>query len=168
MRAMVLGGMCLFFSLVFSAVAASQTVHEIELADRVVRLSADEWRQLPAPEPFAVRFEARATRVNETFPQLLTIFKLPMQITDRVGVALRADELAEFSFMTPVKVTYRLRLDMDTFWVESVQVLEVPVGVPLRVPWRLNERASGDEAFVLLDTYDTEVKRTRFQLRQLF
>lgn len=147
---------------------ASQQIYEIELPDRVVRLSAAEWRELPATEPFAVRFEARTTQSGEVFPQQLAIYKLPMQVNDRVGVAVTANEFADFLFLYPVYVTCRMRLDRDAFWVESIQTFAVPLGRPLRVPWRLNQRPSEDEAFVLLDTYDTEVKRTRFQLNQLF
>jgi hypothetical protein len=165
MRAIFVG---LVLSLVWTTGAASQQIYEIELPDRVVRLSSAEWRELPAREPFAVRFEARTARPGEVFPQQLTIFKLPMQVNDRVGVAVTANEVADFLFLYPVYVTCRMRLDRDVFWVESLQTFAVPPGMPLRVPWRLNQRASEDEAFVLLDTYDTDVKHTRFRLLQLF
>jgi hypothetical protein len=168
MHAVVIVWACLIVALVWDSNAAAQPAHEVELADQVLRLPADDWRQVEFPEPFAVRFEARAKRSSETFPQLLTIFKLPMQFNDRIGVTLTADELADFLFLYPVKVTYRMRVDRGTFWVESLQTFEVPMGMPLRVAWQLHKTASPEQISVLLDMYDTDIKRTRFQLRQLF
>ena len=168
MRIGLLAPMLLIVSTVGIARAAAQQVHQIELPDRTVRLSVDDWRALPSPEPFAVVFEATRIRAGEALPQRITLFKLPMQVNDRLAVALTADELCDFLFLYPVKITYRMQLERETYWVESVQTFDVPVGMPLRVPWRLNERPSEQGIFILLDTYDAEVKRTRFQLRQLF
>ena len=71
-------------------------------------------------------------------------------------------------FLYPVKVTLHLRIDRGEFWAESFETFDVPIGTPLPVAWRLNAAASDEDAVRLLELYDPEVKRTHFQLRQLF
>ncbi len=148
--------------------AMAQDFHVLDLPETTVELPADQWQRLDSPEPYAERFAARARRPGDVFAQVITVVKLPMQITDRVGLPIAPNEYVEFLFVYPVKATLRLRVDRGEFWAESLETFEVPIGTPLPVPWRLNAVAGDDDAVRLLEFYDPEVKRTRFQLTQLF
>lgn len=151
-----------------AAVGTAQDVHVVELPETTVQLSADQWRRLDSPEPYAERFEGRVRRRGDVLAQVLTFVRLPMQSNDRVGLRVAPNEHLEFLFLSPVNVTLRLRVERNAFWVESMETFEVPIGSPLAATWRLRTAASEEDTLRLLELYDPEVKRTRFQLSQLF
>jgi len=134
---------------------------------QTLQLPADDWRRVDTPEPYVESFEARTLKPGEVYPQRVTLYKLPMQANEQVGVIVAGGEYVQFLYVYPVKVTVRVMLERGESWIESVQTFHVPVGRPLPARWRLGQAASEEEHWELLAFYAPEVKATRFQLRQL-
>lgn len=145
----------------------------VKVPGGVIRIPASDWKPMENEEAFVVNFEAKAKREGEAYPQVITVFKIPMSDPDRKGIETgRPSEYVEFFVVHPGKVTFTLRIDRGQYWLLSRQTFdgsspEVPAHVAPDVQ-EYQPFLSKEQNRFFLVSFDLEVKRTRFTLQQLF
>ena len=171
--------------------SAQERFHTIDLLGKTVRLPADRWEPMRNPASFAVNFLARQKADDEMFAQVVTVFKLPMQSDDRSGVEVAKGEYVEFFVVHPritdpliaesvrraggstqAGLTMQVRLDRGGYWILSRQTFDVSKAADCSLAEGFDEPyrpfLSEDENRLLIASCDVLVKRTRFQLADLF
>lgn len=139
----------------------------INVPGKSITLSAADWKPMESPQPFAVNVEARRQMSGEAFPQVVTVFKLAMSESDKVGLKITSTEYVEFFVVHPGKLTLQIRLDKGDYWLLSRQTLEPPqsLGSTVQQYRPFLQEVENQSALQLLDA---EVKKTRYQLSGTF
>lgn len=137
-----------------------QSTHEVQIGSTSVEIPSDQWRPAKNSEPYADNFEARALRSGQVFPQMLTIYKIPMSDDRRSGIRVSDREFAEFFVVHPGKVTVQIQTDKGKYWILSRETFEAKRALPVNVseysPFLTDEQQKG-----LWSAYQDEVDATR-------
>lgn len=136
------------------------STYDVSVGDTAVRLSAQDWKPMDNPEPYAENFEAQILRSGHAFPQVLTIFKLPMSEDRRIGIQISSIEFVEFFVVQPGKLTIQIRVDRGKYWVLSRETFDANKAVSVNVN-DYRPVLSEEENRILWNVYQNEVDATR-------
>ena len=142
----------------------------VEIPGGTVELAAGDWKPMQNPESFADNFEAKLKGDSGEFPQeyqVLTVYKLPMSPGDRIGVKVTEQEYVEFFVVSTGYITFQIRLDKGQYWVSSRQSFKADALLD-GFAAEYKPSLSNEQNKTLLEILDVEVKKTRYQLQQIF
>src|SRR5262245_40683206 len=90
--------------LVLAAAAGCRSAsssYEVAIGSTIVNVPMRDWKPLENSEPYAENFEARVLKAGHAFPQVLTVFKVPMSEDRRLGIRISDNEFLEFFVVHP-------------------------------------------------------------------
>jgi hypothetical protein len=162
----VTGIVLVLMALGLPAAGGSSDVHTVRVGFRTLKLDATAWRPMANEATFAENFEAVTVKSGETWPQVITIFKLPMSSDRKRGIQVTKSEYVEPFVAHPGKVTIQIAVDRGRYWVQSRQTFDVASDVAARVAWDVDvstprPRNSAKEQRSLVRVFQDQVDSTR-------
>lgn len=133
----------------------------------ITRPSAARWEKLADEEPYAHNYARRAKYPREMFPQVGTVFDLPMSGDRKAGEPISSDEQLEFFKLpvSPKQVVMQLRLDRGRTWLLSRQTISLE---DLQGLVDINPESDPSAFHAFRSQLQNEVDRTRHILRTEF
>jgi hypothetical protein len=119
---LVKGAVAALILLIAASLSANtaERYHVFRVGERSLRLLATAWERMENEDAtVAESFSAVSLKRGHAWPQVVTVFKLPMSEDRKLGIRVTKSEYIEPFVVHPGKVTVQIRVDRGSYWVLS-------------------------------------------------